>query len=172
LKKRGVIIAVLSRQDNAREHLFRETRWIQADLQNPIDPEILQGIKTIFHLAAELKNPDKMEHVNVEGTRNLLTAAQKAGIKKWIQLSSVGVYGKRLAQITTEETEPAPFNEYEKTKLASDRLVGEQCKQAGTEYVILRPSNVLGSGMRAKSLFLLVEAVRKKNSFTSARQAP
>jgi nucleoside-diphosphate-sugar epimerase len=165
LKERGASMAVLSRQDNARELLFRETRWIQGDLQNPIDPEILQGVKTIFHLAAELKNPEKMELVNVEGTRNLLIAAQKAGVQKWIQLSSVGVYGDKRERLVTEDTEPAPNNEYEKTKLASDQSVARTCEQAGIGHTILRPSNVLGQGMKTKSFFAFVEAVRKKKFF-------
>jgi len=144
---------------------FCETRWIQGDLRNPIDPKFLEGVNVIFHLAAELKNPEKMGAVNVQGTQNLLKAAQKAGVRKWIQLSSVGVYAKRPERVTTEDSEPAPLNQYEKTKLASDQMVAQECNQAGIWHVILRPSNVLGLGMETRSFFMLVEAVRKKKFF-------
>ena len=134
-------------------------------MQNPIDYKSLENVDTIFHLAAELKNPEKMQLVNVEGTRKLLTAVQKAGVKKWIQLSSVGVYGDKRGNVISEDTQPEPGNEYEKTKLASDQLVARECKQAGIGHTILRPSNVLGQGMKTNSLFQLVEAVRKKKFF-------
>jgi len=149
---------------------FCETRWIQGDLRNPIDPKFLEGVNVIFHLAAELKNPEKMGAVNVQGTQNLLKAAQKAGVRKWIQLSSVGVYGKKRDQITTEETEPAPDNKYEKTKLASDQLVAQVCRQAGINHSILRPSNVVGLEMKNKSFFEMIKAIRNQTFFYIGRQ--
>jgi len=165
LKRNGANIAVLSRRDKAKVQSFYETRWIQGDLRNPIDPKSLEGVNVIFHLAAELKNPEKMEAVNVQGTQNLLKAAQKAGVRKWIQLSSVGVYGSLTSLIVNEETTPKPANEYERTKLVSDRLVDEACRRSNMENIILRPSNIIGANMKNGSFFALVKAVSRGRYF-------
>ena len=54
-----------------------------------------------------------------------------------------------------------PLNEYERTKLASDLLVEETCKNTSLEYSILRPSNVIGAKMKNGSFGALVNAVRR-----------
>jgi len=118
-------------------------------------------VDTLYHLAAELSNPVQMEAVNVRGTENLLSAAAKAGVRRWIQLSSVGVYGPPRELLVTERTTPAPANEYERTKLASDMLVQHACQRSDMDYVILRPSNVIGAKMKNGSFFALVRAVRR-----------
>jgi len=165
LKRKKRQITVLSRKQKSKEVLFQGIQWIQEDLRNHIDPIKLKGINQIYHLAGEFNDPEKMVDVNLGGTKNLLQAAKKAGVQRWIQLSSVGVYGKQSDQITTEDTAPAPDNKYEKTKLASDRLVAKVCRKGRIRYCILRPSNVVGAEMRNRSVFELIEAVRKKKFF-------
>lgn len=140
-------------------------RWIPADLQSPIDPKTLQGIETVYHCAAEIKNRDKMYAVNVEGTKHLLKAAVGAGVQRWIQLSSVGVYGPPRNDPMDEQTQPAPSGLYERTKWAADRLVTDVCGQAGMDYVLLRPSNIVGPGMKNRSFTPLVQALRQRRFF-------
>jgi nucleoside-diphosphate-sugar epimerase len=106
-----------------------------------------------------------MEAVNVQGTANLLTAAKRAGVRRWIQLSSVGVYGPPTSLIVKEGTTPKPANKYERTKLASDRLVDEACRRSNMENVILRPSNIIGADMKNGSFFALVKAVSRGRYF-------
>jgi nucleoside-diphosphate-sugar epimerase len=122
-------------------------------------------VDTLYHLAAELSNSAQMEAVNVQGTANLLTAAKRAGVRRWIQLSSVGVYGPPTSLIVKEGTTPKPANEYERTKLVSDRLVDEACRRSNMEHVILRPSNVIGADMKNGSFFALVKAVSRGRYF-------
>lgn len=165
LLKRGNEVRVLSRRTVDSKTTFQKARWYKGDFRHPIESSFLGGVDILYHLAAELTNSAQMEAVNVQGTKNLLQAAQKAGVRQWIQLSSVGVYGKRLDQITTEETIPAPVNKYEKTKLVSDQLVAQVCRQARIKHSILRPSNVIGPEMRNRSFFDLIEAVKNKKFF-------
>jgi nucleoside-diphosphate-sugar epimerase len=122
-------------------------------------------VDTLYHLAAELSNSAQMEAVNVQGTANLLTAAKRAGVRRWIQLSSVGVYGPSTSLIVKEGTTPKPANEYERTKHVSDRLVDEACRRSNMEHVILRPSNVIGADMKNGSFFALVKAVSRGRYF-------
>ena len=59
-----------------------------------------------------------MYTVNVRGTSALLASAIAAGVRRWIQLSSIGVYGPPTCPVVTEAIVPMPLNEYERTKLA------------------------------------------------------
>jgi nucleoside-diphosphate-sugar epimerase len=163
--KRGDEVRVLSRRSSDTTSKFQGAKWCQGDLCHPINPAFLDGVDTLYHLAAELSNPAQMEAVNVRGTANLLTAAKRAGVRRWIQLSSVGVYGPPRSLIVKEGTTPKPANEYERTKLASDRLVDEACRRSNMEHVILRPSNIIGVGMKNGSFFALVKAVSRGRYF-------
>jgi nucleoside-diphosphate-sugar epimerase len=131
------------------------------DLRQQIPVKFLHGVDIVYHLAAELDDPSLMRAVNVDGTSNLLAAAISAGVCRWIQLSSIGVYGPPTCPVVTEVTVPMPLNEYERTKLASDLLVEETCKNTSMEYSILRPSNVIGAKMKNGSFGALVNAVRR-----------
>ena len=165
LLKRGDEVRVLSRRSSDTTSTFQGAKWCQGDLCHPINPAFLDGVDTLYHLAAELRNPAQMEAVNVRGTANLLTAAKRAGVRRWIQLSSVGVYGPPTSLIVTEGTTPEPANEYERTKLAADRLVQEACRRSNMEHVILRPSNLIGAEMKNGSFFALVKTVSRGRYF-------
>ena len=161
LISQGHKVTILSRRFATELTKIQGVTWIHGDLRHPIEASSLAGIDTLYHLASELSNPAQMEAVNVRGTANLLTAAKRAGVRRWIQLSSVGVYGPPTSLIVTEGTTPEPANEYERTKLASDRLVQEACYRSDMDYVILRPSNIIGTEMKNGSFFGLVKAVSR-----------
>jgi nucleoside-diphosphate-sugar epimerase len=165
LLERGDEVRILSRRPADTSSNFQGVRWYQGDFCHQIDPAFLNGVDTMYHLAAELNNPLQMEAVNVQGTANLLSAATGAGVRRWIQLSSIGVYGPPRQLLVTEETTPAPANEYERTKLASDRLVQEVCQRSDIDYVILRPANIIGAEMKNGSFFALVRAVSRGRYF-------
>jgi len=164
LLAQGDEVRILSRRPVDATGVLRGAQWFQGDLCRPIDVGFLDGVDIVYHLAAELHDPTRMSAVNVQGTKNLLAAA--AGrLRRWIQLSSVGVYGPPKDLVINEDTSPAPANEYERTKLAGDHLVEEACRRNGTEYTILRPSNVIGANMKIGSVFALVNAVRRRRYF-------
>ena len=165
LLNRGNEVRVLTRRHADATSAFQGASSYRGDICHQIEPSFLRGVDTLYHLAAELGNPAQMESVNIQGTANLLSAAAKAGVRRWIQLSSIGVYGPPRELLVTEETAPAPGNEYERTKLASDRLIEEVCERSGMDYVILRPSNVIGAEMKNGSFFALVKAVSRGRYF-------
>lgn len=122
--------------------------------------ELLDGADVFFHCAAELRDPARMETVNITGTEKLLRMA--AGrIDRWVQLSSVGVYGRHGAGDITEETPLVPENTYERSKAKADRLVAEGAARGGFEFSILRPSIVFGEGMSNQSLRQLAAMIRR-----------
>ncbi|MEJ2618055.1 MAG: NAD-dependent epimerase/dehydratase family protein, partial [Ignavibacteriaceae bacterium] len=86
----------------------------------------LQGVDIVFHLAAaqhEMNIPDKhFWNVNVDGTKNILNACVKAGIKRYIHGSTIGVYGALEGEI--DENSPVnPDNIYGVTKLEGEKVV-------------------------------------------------
>ena len=159
--RRGDSVRLLSRLDNCSELDPAMVVHFRGDICQSIPPGFLEGVETVYHLAAELHDQSRMNAVNVDGTSTLLAAAGAAGVRRWVQLSSVGVYGPPTCPVVTEVTVPMPLNEYERTKLASDLLVEETCKNTSLEYSILRPSNVIGAKMKNGSFAALVNAVRR-----------
>ena len=63
----------------------------QGDFSQHIPRNFLDGADLVYHLAAELGDESRMHAVNVVGTSNLLRAAVSAGVRRWVQLSSIGV---------------------------------------------------------------------------------
>jgi nucleoside-diphosphate-sugar epimerase len=142
----GYQVRVLTRAPLKWPHqgaqLFQgDLRDVECDLKTFLDGAIL-----LFHCAAELRHKDSYNTVNIAGTQRLIEAAT-GRIKRWIQLSSVGVYGPDLNGLITRNTPESPFSLYEKSKTKSDCLVREAGKAGFFEFVILRPSNVIGVGM-------------------------
>lgn len=112
----------------------------------------------VCHLAAAFSEAhardDYFHAVNVEGTANLMAAAQAAGIKRFVYCSTAGIYGKCVPGIVDETHRPRPWNAYERSKVAAEEEVRRRAPQYGMEYVILRPSQVYGPGdTRLKKLW-------------------
>ena len=154
--RRGDRVRVLTRKSGTQPDgaiLF------EGDLATSIPIAFTDGVDIVYHIAAEMTDAARMEVVNVKGTQRLLDAAMgRCG--RWVQLSSVGVYGAPThgADIT-ELTKPTPTNAYEVSKLSSDRAVELTCAAAGCDWAILRPSNVIGASMRNQSAFALVRSI-------------
>jgi len=94
--------------------------------------------------------------LHVNGTQRLVDVAQ-GKIGRWVQLSSVGVYGACRDGTITEDSKEQPFGIYEQTKTESDKIV----KNSGIPCVILRPSNVFGIDMPNQSLRGLLRTIQK-----------
>lgn len=137
------------------------------DVNSPVEDLVpfLSDADIFYHCAAEINATDDMYRTNVEGTANLLRAVTLTSIGKWVQLSSTGVYGNQPNITVTEDTPTYPENNYEKTKLESDRLVIQASKEGGLNVVIIRPSNVYGKTMKNQSLFGLIKAIERKMFF-------
>ncbi len=131
-------------------------RMLQGDLTTvPLGP-LVEGVDLVFHCAAELRNEATMRGLHVEGTRRLLAAA-RGRVSRWVQLSSVGAYGReRREGIVDEGAALAPAGEYETTKVQADELVAGE---SVFPTVTLRPSIIFGPGMTNRSLYQLVSAL-------------
>jgi nucleoside-diphosphate-sugar epimerase len=127
----------------------------QSDLAGFVD-----GADVLYHCAAELRDRARMQKVHVLGTGKLLDAAT-GRIGRWVQLSSVGVYGPVRSGNIDESAAIRPVGEYEKTKWEAERLVAAAAAR-GLETVVLRPSNVFGKSMRSPGLAALTTLIKKR----------
>jgi len=117
-------------------------------------------VDVLYHCAAELRDPSRMEAVNVGGTAKLIEAA--AGrVGRWVQLSSVGVYGPVRAGLVAEASPERPVGSYERTKTQADDLVREAAALGAFAYSMLRPSTVFGNDMPNQSLVQWVGAIQR-----------
>lgn len=121
---------------------------------NVLDPESLdkamQGIDIVFHLAgliSILPGEDvMMRRVNVEGTRNVLAAAKKAHVKKFVYTSSIHALSRDWKGKIDESVPFDPQNqagEYDRTKAEASLAVLEAAKD-GLDAVIVCPTGVIG----------------------------
>lgn len=129
---------------------------IEARYGDILDPASLEtalaGADCVCHFAAAFKEGHADEaffhRVNVEGSLNLLAAAAKAGVKRFVLCSTAGIYGRCVDGVIDETRPPHPWNAYERSKLAAEQQVRRSAAEHGIEYVILRPSVVYGPGDR------------------------
>lgn len=120
----------------------------------------VKGVDVLYHCAGEIRDEARMKAVHIEGTDRLVKVA--AGqIGRWVQLSSVGAYGKRRGGVVTEQTELHPCGLYETTKVESDFIVETAASSGAFEIAILRPSNVYGAEMSNQSLFGLIAIIQR-----------
>ena len=114
--------------------------------------QCLEDVNAIVHLAAVAHNksddPDFINEVNVKGTINLAQQAVKAGVKRFIFISSIGVLGNSTtnARAYDEHSNVSPHSEYAQSKLDAERALLEIAKETDLEIIIIRPVLVYGKG--------------------------
>lgn len=125
--------------------------------------------KIVIHLAARVhvmqetsKDPlTAFRQINVEGTLNLARQAIKAGVKRFIFVSSIKVNGEhtRPGKSFAALDAPNPQDAYGLSKYESERALLELGIETGLEVVIIRPPLVYGKGVKAnfKSLIKLAQ---------------
>jgi len=157
----GHEVRVLSRK-NAVEP---GAKLCSGDLSNQdVLRSFIDGADILYHCAGEIRDETRMHAVHVAGTQHLIDAAS-GRIRRWVQLSSVGAYGRQRAGLVTEHTELHPIGNYEVTKVMSDDLVRVAAHGGAFEYAFLRPSNVYGAEMSNQSLFGLIRMIQRGRFF-------
>lgn len=160
-EEKGDIVHILSRQSVCGGR--KNTLYFQQDLSKCDSSdlkEFLAGSDVVYHCAAELRDESKMHDINLLGTQKLFIAADSLGVRRWVQLSSVGVYGRPKGGIVNESYTPNPQNEYERSKLEADVWLQTQSISSKVELVLLRPSTVFASDMPNQWLFQLIRAIQ------------
>lgn len=121
--------------------------------------EALSGVDVVIHLAARVHVMHEVEadpltefrQVNVQGTLNLASQAVKAGVKRFIFVSSIKVNGEQtpFGQPFTALDTPNPQDAYGISKYEAEQALLALAKETGLEVVIIRPPLIYGAGVKA-----------------------
>ena len=143
-----------------------------ADLATPNESALLQfvdGADVLFNCAGEIHDQAKMASTNRFGTERL--AACAAGrVGRWVQLSTIGVYGNPQVGFVDERTPPAPIDAYEMSKLQGDEALVSVATMHDMPWTILRPTIVFGNDMPNSSMRGFIEAVTSGKFFYIGKQ--
>jgi UDP-glucose 4-epimerase len=144
-----------------------EPDWLPADLEDPASAdrlgEALAGYDAVVHLAWKIQpghDQEQLRRTNVLGTRNLLTAAARAGVGQIVVASSVGAYSRGPKDTPVAETWPVdgiPTSSYSRYKAQVELLLNE-FEQQHPEIVLtrLRPALVFQAGAASEIVRLFL----------------
>ncbi|WP_293069088.1 hopanoid-associated sugar epimerase [Moorena sp. SIO4A5] len=121
------------------------------DLNDPGLCQLMQGCQVLFHVAAHYSlwqaDRDLLYRNNVEGSRNVLQSAGKAGIERTVYTSSVAAIGVGKPGEIVDETHQSPVEklvgDYKKSKFFAEAEAIKAAK-SGLDVVIVNPSAPIG----------------------------
>ena len=127
------------------------------DLRDPASIEkSLSGCHALFHVAADyrlwVRDPDEMYRANVEGTRSLLEAARKQGVRRIVYTSSVATMGftsgsKTKSGSLADESSPVSLADmighYKRSKFMAEQ-VAVKAARSGADVVVVNPTTPIG----------------------------
>ncbi len=125
--------------------------------------EALDGVDCVIHLAARVhqmrdRAADPLaahREVNAAGSERLARAAARAGVRRFVFLSTVKVLGEARDAPYTAEDEPAPSDPYGVSKWEAEQALWRVSRDTGLEVTVLRPPLVYGPGVGANFLRLM-----------------
>jgi nucleoside-diphosphate-sugar epimerase len=150
--------------------LLPGVEWITGDVRDAgAVRRACEGVDVVFHLASLIPqrkaSTETMRAVNIGGTRCILDAAQAAGVRRVVYLSSAEIYGAPNVAPCPEWWPTTPLGEYGRDKIAAEKL----CLQAftsGLEVSILRPMTIVGPGLKDPFLLDMLAAIRTSQPVT------
>lgn len=121
------------------ENINGGTSWLDA----------FHDIDAVIHLAGvahrNSSGSNEYQEVNTEGTIQLANEAVKAGVKRFVFVSSIGVNGTSSDVLPfTENSIPCPHNLYTQSKYDAEIGLKKIAQNTGLEIVIVRPTLVYG----------------------------
>jgi len=149
LGERGHKVRALVRPASKLRELDAET--VTGDLRDAasLDRAVV-GCGLVFHVAADYRlwarDPRELYESNVEGTRNLLEAARRAGVERVVYTSTVGCIGVPKDGLG-DETVPVRLEEmsgaYKRSKFLAER-VALDAAASGFPVVVVNPTAPVG----------------------------
>ena len=171
LLARGHRVRVLARPNSDRRNLGGLAVEIaEGAMEDPRSlARAVAGCRYVYHVAADYRiwvpDPAPMFRANVDGTRDLLTAALEAGAERVVYTSSVATLGLVPGGSATEET-PSSVDDmigpYKRSKFAAEQVARGLARERGLPVVIVNPSTPVGPGdiKPTPTGRLIVEAAR------------
>ncbi|MBN1305160.1 MAG: NAD-dependent epimerase/dehydratase family protein [Anaerolineales bacterium] len=144
-------VRALVRQDRAALQGL-EVEFATAELTDPASLEAaFSGAEVVYHVAGSISlrmdNWEALETANVRGTRNVVAACLRQGVRRLVHFSSIHTLQQDPLDQPLDETRPFITNPqappYERSKAAAE-LVIQQAVESGLEAVIVIPTAILG----------------------------
>ncbi len=128
-----------------------KVRVIEGSILDPTAvAEAMDGCRRVFHLAAQcvrrsISRPIENHHINATGTLNLLEAARRRKVERFVYCSSSEVYGDCQDSLLNEETSVCePTTVYGGAKLAGEHYTKAYSRTYGLSVAVVRPFNAYG----------------------------
>ncbi len=125
---------------------------VEGDLRDPASIEkALAGCDALFHVAADyrlwVQDPEQMYRSNVEGTRALLEAARRQGVRRVVYTSSVATMGFSSNGALADENSPVSLADmighYKRSKFMAEQVAFEAAR-SGVDVVVVNPTTPMG----------------------------
>jgi nucleoside-diphosphate-sugar epimerase len=125
---------------------FREANLLKPETLEPC----VEDVEAVIHLAAYFdfypSDEELMFRINVDGTRNLMDACVGSPVSRFIYCSSTEAIGPVEFPPGNEDTVTNPTFAYGESKVQAEKAVRKIGKQHDLDYIILRPTGVMGEG--------------------------
>lgn len=112
----------------------------------------VEGVARVYNIGALYRQAglpaNIYRDVNAVAVRDLIEAAARAGVRRVVHCSTVGVHGDIKRPPANEDAPLQPGDLYQETKLEGERLAREAGQRLGIEVTIARPSGIYGPGDR------------------------
>jgi nucleoside-diphosphate-sugar epimerase len=110
------------------------------------------GVEVVYHIAAMYRQAglgdEVYRAVNATAVANVVEAAARAGVRRVVHCSTVGVHGDVEHPPANEDAPLKPGDIYQVTKLEGERLARDSGSRLGVEVTIVRPTGIYGPGDR------------------------
>ncbi len=154
LLEAGATVRALVRPESDRRNIEGlPVETVEGDLGDRASLErAVKGCTALYHAAADyrlwVRKPDELYKTNVEGTRNMMSAAGEAGVKRVVYTSSVAVLGLNADGSPADEDTPATVDDmighYKRSKFLAEKEVRRMVAEDGLSAVIVNPSSPVG----------------------------
>jgi dihydroflavonol-4-reductase len=165
LSSAGSRVKALARSDASSSQLAAlGAEPLRGDVLNLDELVIaMRGCDVVYHAAGAnafcLRDPSPMFEVNVGGSRNVVFAAARAGVRRVVYTSSAATLGEASGTIGSEESPHRGWflSDYERSKFEAEQAVLAAARETGLEVVCLNPASVQGPGRARGSARLLLD---------------
>jgi dihydroflavonol-4-reductase len=153
LLSRGDDVRALARASATRPPGDGSVVWVEGDLREAAAARrLVEGADAVIHVAAVYRtagHPDAYyRDVNVGGTERLLEAAARAGVRRFVHASTVGVHGDVRNPPADESSPIAPGDIYQATKAEAEARALAFHRERGLPVAVVRPGAIYGPGER------------------------
>ena len=148
LHEKAKITVLDNYSSTTREAVPPEVNVIKGDVKDRMAADLVNQNDVVIHTAAQIsvtasmKDPLFDAQNNVFGTLNLLEAARRSSISKFIYISSAAVYGDPINVPITESHPQDPLSPYGASKLSGEKYCMMYNKAFGLPSCCIRPFNI------------------------------